>query len=120
MIFLQTLDILQLRLPAVVKLHQNQYHVEQNATNMVCCNIDIHSTRIKRLISNEYQKRLARKLKRIDHIHPSICMEICPIADKLGLISIATLWVSILTLFEHLYMDCSVCCSSNPIYFYYH
>jgi predicted transport protein len=49
---------------------------KQNVTNVVCCNIGIHYTRIKRLISNEYQKLLARKLKRIDHIYPSIFMRI--------------------------------------------
>ena len=42
---------------------------------MVCGNIGIQSTRIKELISNEYHNLLARKLKRIDHIHHS--MYIC-------------------------------------------
>ena len=39
MIFLQTLDILQLRLPAVLKLHQNQHqfqYISTMAQNLLC------------------------------------------------------------------------------------
>ena len=37
-----------------------------------------------------------------------------------GHIAILTVWVSLLSLFGHIYIDCSVCCSVNPIYLYYH
>ena len=39
MIFLQTLDILQVRLPAVLKVHQNQHqlqYIETMAQNLLC------------------------------------------------------------------------------------